>query len=394
MSESVVYNGFKNLYDDNAKTLTYIVDVDGKVISHSDKSLIGKDVPDNEILLDVFEDDGFSVQKIGENKYAFLKKIPGYDFIIVSIVPAKSIYSETFLIRNLIIYILIGCLIFGLAIGYIVAYNLTKPIKLLSYKMNEVENGDFNVSVDINTNDEMGYLARHFNSMVTKIRTLIRDLYEVRIKEKEAELKALQEQINPHFLYNTLDTIRWTARTNGDFESSEYIEILSDILRNNLNNGQYETSIGSEVKNLKNYLFLQQKRYGDRMKVEIDIPESLYGYKIIKLVLQPIVENAINYGIAPNDSNGLISIMGRLEGEEIILEVSDNGLGVDEGVINEIINSDTETDKIYALKNINERIKYHFGDEYGLYFSSRLNEGTKVKVIIPAIKSPTGIDDY
>ncbi len=390
MSEDAIYNLYKNLIVDDG-TITYIVDKNGKMVSHSNKALLGNLVPDREILIALQEGKQFLTRKISGNRYAIIKKVPGYNYTIVKIIPYESIFYDSFFIRNLILFTMTGCLIFGLTIGYILTCNITKPINLLTEKMNEVENGNFDVSVDIRAKDEMGRLSHHFNNMVLKIKTLIRDLYEVRLKEREAELKALQEQINPHFLYNTLDTIRWTARKNGDFESGEYIEILSDLLRQNLNNGKYYTSIGREVANLKNYIFLQKKRYGDRLRIVVNIDEDLYSYKIIKLVLQPLVENAINYGIAPVSEKALITISAEYQNDMITIKVIDNGLGVDDGVINEIIHSQEDTKRVYALKNINERIKYHFGEKYGLSFKSILNEGTKATVIIPAIIYQTDI---
>lgn len=384
LSEETLFDIYKNSLT-NIPQQIFIVDDKGVVISHSQKDLIGKVSSETEVLELLDKIDNFYDTKISKNRFLFAQKIGNSKYTIINIVPSDVVNYESIVIKNFIIWLLLGCFIFTFFSANIVSFNILKPIKKLSRKMNEVKKGDFNVTVEIDTQDEIGNLALHFNEMVSRIKTLIRELYEEKLKEREAELKALQEQINPHFLYNTLDAIRWTARKNKDFETSEYIEVLSNMMRYNLNNRGHTIDIGSELIHLKDYIFLQEKRNGDKIKIAIDFDEALYSYKIIKLSLQPLVENSFTHGLSQSLEGGNILIKGYINDERIYISVIDDGNGADEESVNEIINSKMDTKKIYALKNINERIKLHFDDEYGLYFKSKKGQGTETTIIIPMI---------
>lgn len=392
ISEDMLFEVQKNLLAGSNSSF-YLVDGDGIILSHQKKEKLGKHFDYSEIIHKLKNDEVFYSNRVNDELYEYIHKVKGYNYYLIGMFPAKEVSYETKPIGNLILFTLIGCSIFVICFAYIMYVSITRPIRILISKMNEVEKGCFDVVALSNSENEIGGLFHHFNSMVAKIKLLIRDLYEVELKEREAELKALQEQINPHFLYNTLDTIRWTARKNRDFEVSEYIEILSSILRHNLNNGQWETDIGQEVAHLKDYIFLQKKRYGDKLEVKINIEPELYSYKIVKLVLQPIVENSITYGFDANLGHGSITVEGERQGENIVLQIIDDGVGADEEQIKQIINSKAETKKIYALKNINERIKLHYGNDYGIDFNSEINKGTKVSIVIPAIQDDICLED-
>lgn len=385
VSEETLYNLYKDLALGEGAQV-YIIDKNGLVVSHPDKDFIGLPALEKDFIDKIKDSKKYNTRILSNNRVAFSYRIGTSDYSILGIIPLKTINNESTPVKSLIMLTLFGCLIFAAILMFYLSKRIIEPVRMLSEKMDEVEKGNFNVFVSVKVQDDMGKLANHFNNMVIRIKTLIRDLYEIKLKEKEAELKALQEQINPHFLYNTLDTIRWTARKNGDYESSEYIEVLSSILRYNLNNGLFDTDIGSEMSNLLDYIFLQEKRYGDKMSVYFNIDESLFRYKIIKLSIQPLVENSIKHGFSDKKTEGYIFVDGELSDGKIKITVTDNGVGADEKAINEIINSKTETEKIYALKNINERIKLHFGEEYGLKFHSSKDNGTRVEIVFPAIE--------
>lgn len=385
ISEDMLFDIQKNLVDRNNSNF-FLIDEDGIILSNNDKRNLGKVIKDNERIYKLTNEEVFYSGRISNGEYAYIHKVQGYNYYIVGIILSSDIFYETKPIRNIILFSLIGCFLFCICFIYIMYISITKPIRVLISKMNEVEDGNFDVHISNSSENEIGGLFYHFNSMVSKIKLLIKNLYEVKLKEREAELKALQEQINPHFLYNTLDTIRWTARKNHDLEVSEYIEILSNILRHNLNNGYWETTIGQETAHLNDYIYLQKKRYGEKLQVNVNIDERLFNYKIVKLVLQPIVENSITHAFNTNQDIGTIIVEGEKIGDSIVLQISDNGAGSEENEIRQIISSKSETKKIYALKNIDERIKLHYGDEYGIDFSSKINKGTKVRITIPAIK--------
>lgn len=385
VSEDTLHSKYSNISSKTPEQI-FILDDDGVVISHSDKSLIGKTTYESEIIPAIRDNTGFYSSKISNGRYLFAQRIGDSKYTIIDIVPLGVINYERIIIKNFLIYLLIGCFIFVLLISNIVSLYVLNPIKILSRKMNDVKKGNFDVSVKVESEDEIGNLAYHFNDMVSRIKALIKELYEVKLKEREAELKALQAQINPHFLYNTLDSIRWTARQNKDFETSEYVEVLSDMLRYSLDNRGNITDIQSELMNLKNYIFLQKKRIDDNIKITIEFDDNILKYKIYKLSLQPLVENSLKHGLADSLEGGFVHVTGKMSEEKIYITVADNGSGTDAAAINEIINSGRETSKIYALKNINERIKLNFGSEYGLTVKSRIGEGCEVIMVIPAVE--------
>ena len=249
--------------------------------------------------------------------------------------------------------------------------------------MKKVEKGDLNVIVDIKRKDEIGQLGRSFNSMIKKIKKLIEEVYVNQIKRKEAELRALQPQINPHFLYNTLDVIYWTSRLEKAYKTGKIVSSLANLFKLGLNKGSKVTTIGKEIEHLKSYLEIQKVRYDKEPKFSIDIDKSLYELKTIKLILQPLVENSLIHDIPNLGSKGMVSIKVYEKNNDIIFEIIDNGIGMNKKRINEVFQEDIEKKKGYGIKNVHERIKLYFGDQYGLSIDSKIGKGTIVKIKIP-----------
>lgn len=319
----------------------------------------------------------------------------------------KKINSFGIFLLLLTIAIVVICLIFAL----ILANSITHPLALLENTIKKVTQRDFNVKFNYNYRDEVGQLGKSFNFMVEEIRELIHKLndYIARLQEEKekvkkeqilkrrAELKALQAQINPHFLYNTLDSIHWMADKMNASDISRMTMALGTLFRTGLNKGHEMIGIKDEIENVRSYLVIQKMRYGDQFDYVIDVDARLENLMTVKLILQPIIENAIYHGIKEKEATGRIVIDGRKteNGTDIEFIIKDDGLGINPiklDFINQRLEQGKADDRImaeregYGIYNVNERIKLYFGLKYGLKFYSEMGKGTEVRILIPAVR--------
>ncbi|WP_373218577.1 sensor histidine kinase [Ruminococcus sp. 5_1_39BFAA] len=265
--------------------------------------------------------------------------------------------------------------------------SVTVPINALCDAARQMEKGDFSAEPPIPSDDEIQILVHRFDRMRYKIANLVEDIKTEQMKLKDTELKLLQEQINPHFLYNTLDTIVWLAEDGQDKEVIAMTTSLSEFFRTVLSGGRDYITIREEETHIQSYLNIQHFRYEDILDYEISIDESLYGYSILKLTLQPLVENALYHGIKNKRGKGIININGFEDGDDIVFEVCDNGIGMTEEELislrQKIKQKSSNENSGFGLINVEERIRMNYGYRYGLEFESRKGEGTKVTVRIP-----------
>lgn len=258
---------------------------------------------------------------------------------------------------------------------------VTRRIVKIQKCMKEVENGNLNVNIPVDGNDEISDLTRGFDAMVLRLDMLINEVYDSRLKEKEYEMKALQAQINPHFLYNTLSLINWKAIEADAVDISKITLALSSFYRTSLNKGKNVMSIKDEIDNMRSYLTIQQMMHDGDFDAVVDIEDGILQYNTLNLILQPLIENAIDHGIDLNTGvRGVITITGRGTEDEIILTVEDNGVGMTKEQADKIITKDS---KGYGVRNVNERIKLYYGEQYELKIESEIGKGTKVIVHFP-----------
>ena len=267
--------------------------------------------------------------------------------------------------------------------------SITRPIRELVQVTQKISKGDFSVQTQVHTNDELTSLATSINDMSGKLEVMVDQIKEDERKMRYAELRLLQEQINPHFLYNTLDTIVWLIEGNDPDKAVDMVVSLSEFFRLVLSKGKEYISIHDEELHIQSYLKIQQVRYRDILEYDIQIDPSLYPYRISKLTLQPLVENSLYHGIKYKRAKGKISVSGVLEKEQIHLKVEDNGIGMTpeelEKLRAEISRPCKETEAGFGLANVNERIRMNFGPEYGMTINSEKDKGTVVDIWIPAI---------
>jgi len=288
---------------------------------------------------------------------------------------------------GMMILILSVILPLTLPLSYVVAASSTNRIRKLISHMRRVVSGNFDVKIlQSSSNDEIGELIQNYNYMLTRISMLLDDKFKMGKEIKSTELKALQSQINPHFLYNTLDMIYWMSVEYNAPKIGDAIDMLSKYYKLSLRKGEDIICIRDELEHVKTYVKIQNARFENRINLEISVPDELLDYKILKLTLQPLVENAIIHGIFEKESaSGTVIIGGSMNGGIITLFVKDDGVGIPEEKL-AVILTQSSADDIhgYGIRNINERLKLSCGSEYGLKYKSRSGIGTVVEIRIPA----------
>ena len=292
---------------------------------------------------------------------------------------------ETFVV--LCIFLVAAGVLGVIVVTGLVLRSITRPVENLCRITGQIARGDFSVRADVGTRDEIGVLSGSVNEMTEKLEILVSKIKEDERKMRHAELRLLQEQINPHFLYNTLDTIVWLIEGNDAEKAESVVMSLSEYFRLVLSKGKEFITIREEEQHIRSYLEIQQQRYKDILDYEIHIDPSIYPCRILKLTLQPIVENALYHGIKYLRAKGKITIRGWREEDRICFTVEDNGVGMENGELTklreEIVRPCKETEKGFGLANVNERIRMNFGTAYGLHIDSRKGEGTCVRVTLP-----------
>lgn len=348
----------------------------------------------SELASEMDEKAGYFISNIKGRKYlvAYItSRSTGWKF--ANIIPYSSILKniKTVRITLVLVYIVIFILVFYLSLLF--AKGITKPLKRLTDEMKLVEEGRFDeiAPVDITTvkqGDEIAQLERDFHLMVQKINSLIKDNYLKQIAVKESEFKALQAQINPHFLYNTLDSINWLAKINKKHQIATMVKALGNLLRNSISIKSEVISLGNEINILEDYITIQKCRYEERLDFSIDISQEYWQYMIPKLSIQPLVENSIKHGL--EKILGVCKIRVWAESSENGLEiwVQDNGPGMDKDFLAKLNKGEIKPrGSGIGIKNIDDRIKIIFGREYGIKIDSILGQGTKVCIFIPYKRS-------
>ncbi|QBD85307.1 sensor histidine kinase [Clostridium tetani] len=318
----------------------------------------------------------------------FFSSVPYTEnWILCIIVENKKIHTQINQIINLILFVGLILLLAAILLSIVISGSIVKPIHRLKNNMLEISKGNFDSYYEIKNNDEISILGQVFNQMLTDIKRLINKVYQVEKQKRSAELRVLQSQINPHFLYNTLDTIQWKALEYNAFEVVDMINSLSGFFRISLSDGKEFITISDEVAHVSNYLEIQKIRYKDKISYSMDVDSSLDQYLIPKLIVQPLVENSIYHGLKLQKCKGIINVSISSKDGFLFIKVIDNGLGINSEkliVLRKNLAESIETNH-YGLYNINERLKLAFGKRYSIEIKSELKIGTQVLLRIPLI---------
>ncbi|GMQ57385.1 sensor histidine kinase [Vallitalea sediminicola] len=327
---------------------------------------------------------------INAEKYQIVSKhMNNANWYIVAATPYKSITEDAEHIKNIIISMGLLSLILALAITYILSTAITKPILNLRKCMVEATEGNLTIRSNIKSNDEIGILSSSFNSMLSQIEKLMQQVISDQEQKRKLELKTLQAQINPHFLYNTLDSIIWMAESKNE-NIVPMTESLSKLFRISLSKGNDIIPLLSEIEHVRNYLFIQSMRYTDKFDYSVSVKPQLLRYKTIKLILQPIVENSIYHGIKNKRGKGNITINCYCNENKLLITITDDGIGMNSETCTKILSPSYKTDGRLSsgigVHNVNERIKLYFGNQYGLRYESTISIGTTVYIDLPLIE--------
>lgn len=323
------------------------------------------------------------------------------DWKIVGIVPLQEIMIEANAIRQLIIISVFLSIVFAITLYFFITSRLTRPVQVLKNKMRQAASGYLDVKVKPTGHDEIADLGKSFNIMLEQIKMLMEQHSREQEQIQKAELRTLQAQINPHFLYNTLDSIVWMAEAGKNGQVIQLVQALSRFFRSNLNKGRDWITLQDELEHVRSYLIIQHIRYRDILEYEIDVDEELFDCQILKMTLQPIVENALYHGIKNKRGKGRIRIVGRMEGEQDIrLTVEDDGIGMNEerlAQLREQLGSQmlpeatgAEVSGGFGLHNVQQRIRLYYGDAYQVEIESRDQAGTSVSIRIPKQRREAG----
>lgn len=379
--------------DFGSKSSIFMLDQSNQIVYSRENNLLQN--VDKKILDLINKGSDHTIQRIDGEKYFIIMHTSSYsNWNIVWFIPYKVLIAKAVEIRNTIFLITIICIAVAFVISLTLASNITIPIKHLITDMNRVQQGDLAVRVNYRNFYELGQLSDNFNNMITEIKGLIQKVYDEQNAKRKAEIRVLETQINPHFLYNTLDSIKWVAILQKAENVGSMITSLVKLLQISLSGGSEFIDVAHELEHVKNYLEIQQFRYNDRFDAVFDIPDEILKYKTLKVILQPLVENALFYGIEPKKVKGTITISGGIEGDTLFLIVKDDGVGMDCSSIEDLLKRQKDSkNRMYkgiGIRNIDERIKLYFGNEFGVEFLSESGKGTQVKIRLPLIKQVEG----
>ena len=313
--------------------------------------------------------------------------IKNADWRIVRIITKEKVYADTESLKSLSFLISGIFVILTLGLSLVLTTWLTNPLKELRSKIKYVENGHLDINVKVNSQDEFGQLSQSFDNMVVKLKDYMdKEFYEQK-KKSEMKFQILQNQINPHFLYNTLDSVKWLATIQNVPNISEMVTSLINLLRYNLLDTDRLTTLAEEIEGVKNYIVIQKYRYGNIFTVSYNISESIMSCKILRFILQPIVENAIYHGFENLSKQGAIVINAYQADQNLTIEVIDNGSGPGtENIGENVVYQRSDSFNGIGLNNIQERIQLYFGSQYGLkLLAGENNKGTIVTITVPFI---------
>ncbi|AEI40680.1 cache domain-containing sensor histidine kinase [Paenibacillus mucilaginosus] len=367
---------------------TFIINKEDIVIYDSDRTFMTRKV-----------EAGHWLQRGREPQGSFIEDVDGRESLVVYSVSERSGWRVVITVpldeltqgvqrtREFTLFATLLTISLALVLSIFLSFALTRSLRKLLLLMKSVQQGNLEVSFPVTTQDEAGRLGNQFNRMIERIRQLIEENTRIGERKKEAELHALQSQINPHFIYNTLESIRMTAEFNDDDEVADMTEILGKLLRYSITDKKEFVQVEDELEHLRNYMKLQEFRYPGRFRLEIEPYGRYESLRMLKLTVQPIVENAILHGMNPSQTM-VVSVSLALSGEDAVMVIKDNGVGMSGETLEKLRRSlslpqaegDRRDKRGIGLRNVNERLKLYYGEAYGLEVYSTEGEGTEVHV--------------
>lgn len=340
-------------------------------------------------------------KEIDSKKLQFIyQKSPFANWTTIGVFPAEETIFEIREIRFYLVVFVFILMLFGIPVSYFLSTSISKPITQLMHFMRKVEGGNLDVRYTDKRYDEIGLLGRSFNKMLVRMEDLMLVTKRHERQKREAEFRSLQANINPHFLYNTLDTIQWMARKQKATDVAEVVESLAKLFRIGLSKGRDKITLGEEIEHIESYLMIQKMRYQEKLNYMIDVDKSNRSRYVLKFILQPIIENAIYHGIKERRGAGYITVTVQEKEGQLLIVIKDDGVGMSKvklkelrQALNEAISRTENQEEIrdkkgYGMLNVQARILLTFGEGYGIYMDSKESAGTRVEILLPILDNP------
>ncbi len=388
MDYSVISRMMRQINDSSGGQYFYLCDSNGEIIYHPKQMQIGDGVQkENHQAVADYKEGIYQEKFEGENRKVIVNTISYTGWKLVGVLPDSTFTDGIIDIRYFVAMLMLLVAMMLVTINRVVSVRISRPILQLSDSVREYETGK-KPEIYIGGSTEIRYLGHSIQSFYEKIDILMKEIVWEQTERRKSELAALQSQINPHFLYNTLESITWMIEGERNEEASFMITQLAKFFRISLSKGRTVITIRDELQHAQSYMNIQKIRYKNTFSVTFAVAEELYSYCTVKLILQPLLENAIAYGVGAMDDSGEIVVAGERKGRDIILSVKDNGIGMTEEEVEHILTDGERISKHgsgVGLVNVNNRIQILFGKEYGLKVESEPDEGTVVSIRMPAV---------
>lgn len=403
MSEGILlvdmnFSGIRQLFtkvNDSEMGYVYLINSDGEIIYHPRQNLIFSNmIQENNLAASQYEDGTHRETFGGENRMVAVKTVGYAGWKIVSVTPMADFYQDFNRTRILAVVIIILAIFVMIFANQFVAVRVVLPLKRLEDSIKRI-GVEQKPEIYIGGSPEIQHLGETIRSMVEQLRKLTDDIVKEQEEKRKSELDALQSQINPHFLYNTLDSIMWMVESEKYEDAIAMVQALGKLFRISLSRGKNIITVNEELQHAKSYLDIQKYRYKNKFTSYFEVEEGIGKYKTIKLIIQPLIENAIYYGMEYMDGDGEIHIRAYTRENDLYIEVSDNGLGIPQEQLEHLLTDNTRSRSKgsgIGLRNVHQRIQLYFGEKYGLEIQSEPDEGTVVRIHLPKTDDFSPID--
>lgn len=394
MSEGILlvdmnFSGIRQLFtkvNDSEMGYVYLINSDGEIIYHPRQNLIFSNmIQENNLAANQYEDGTHREIFDGEKRMVTVKTVGYAGWKIVSVTPMADFYQDFNRTRILAVVIIILAICVMIFANQFVAVRVVLPLKRLEDSIKRI-GVEQKPEIYIGGSPEIQHLGETIRSMVEQLRKLTDDIVKEQEEKRKSELDALQSQINPHFLYNTLDSIMWMVESEKYEDAIAMVQALGKLFRISLSRGKNIITVGEELQHAKSYLDIQKYRYKNKFTSYFEVEKDIEKYKTIKLIIQPLIENAIYYGMEYMDGDGEIHIRAYTREDDLYIEVADNGLGIPQEQIEHLLTDNTRSRRKgsgIGLRNVHQRIQLYFGKKYGLEIQSEPDEGTVVRIHLP-----------
>ena len=387
------YTGLKLLLDGvtlGNEGYIYLIDGNGEIIYHPRAQLIDSGLEhENNRAVSEYRDGIYQETFQGEERVITVKSVGYTGWKLIGVAPRQTVSLNSLKTQLLVVFVAAFILFLMSLVNSYISSRITTPIRKLELSVNEIEKGNLNAKVDAEGSYEIRHLGQSVQNMAKQIQVLMADIVSEHEKKRKQEFDTLQSHINPHFLYNTLDIIVWMIENEKPDQAVKAVTALARFFRISLSRGKSIITVKDELEHVRNYLMIQHMRFKNRFSYTIEAEDEVLELASLKLMLQPLVENAIYHGMEFMDGDGEIFISAWKEGEDLYLKVSDNGLGMTEEQVARLFSDMPHTGSSrgsgIGVKNVNERIRLYFGSEYGLSIESEPDEGTVVTIHLPAV---------